>query len=167
MIARRSFSSPALRAAVAAVALGAVSVIWTMARALRPVDVSVSSTTSVATIDGLKRITAHTPVNIQSAVENDLFSPARTPPSTRYRMPGEDSKDEPRAEPMKPVLVGTAFATDGRSFATLQLGDAPPSLVHVGDRIGEWTVRSIARGKVVLESSQGTRAELVVTHPGN
>jgi hypothetical protein len=57
-------------------------------------------------------------------------------------------------------VLGTAVASDGKHFATLQLGTDSPKLVRVGDRIGDWTVRAISRGKVVVESSQGTRAEL-------
>jgi hypothetical protein len=100
-------------------------------------------------------------------VENDLFSPDRTAPDEPYRMPGEASpNDKPRAEPMKPIVLGTAVASDGRNFATLQLGGESPKLVRVGDRIGEWIVRSITRGKVVLESTEGARAELAAPRPG-
>jgi hypothetical protein len=82
-------------------------------------------------------------------------------------MPGESAPDnKPVVEPMKPLVLGTAVANDGRSFATLQLGDATPTLVHVGDKIGEWTVKGIERRKVVLVSTAGTRAELTVPKPG-
>ena len=56
---------------------------------------------------------------------------------------------------MKPIVLGTAVATDGRSFATVQLGDGRPTLVHVGGKIGEWVVKAIERGKIVLVSSSG------------
>jgi hypothetical protein len=107
------------------------------------------------------------PADIQSAVENDLFSPDRSAPSTPYRMPGEhEASDEPVVEPVKPAVLGTAVATDGRNFATMQLGDERPILVHVGDKIGEWTVKSIGRGKVVLVTAAGARADLTVPKPG-
>ena len=77
-----------------------------------------------------------------------------------------DGKEKPTVEPMKPIVLGTAVATDGRSFATLQLGDASPTLVHVGDKIGEWVVKAIERGKIVLVSTSGTRADLTVPKPG-
>ena len=60
-------------------------------------------------------------------------------------VPGDFRLDR-AVEPLKPLVLGTAVATDGRSFATLQLGDGSPTLVHVGDKIGEWTVKSIQRG---------------------
>ena len=82
-------------------------------------------------------------------------------------MPGESAPDDkPVVEPMKPLVLGTAVANDGRSFATLRLGDATPTLVHVGDKIGEWTVKAIERSKVVLVSTGGSRAELTVPKPG-
>jgi hypothetical protein len=107
------------------------------------------------------------PTDVQSAVENDVFSPDRSAPSAPYRMPGENApSDKPLVEPAKPTVLGTAVATDGRSFATVQLAGQPPTLVHVGDKIGEWMVRAIERGKVVLVSSAGTRADVTVTKPG-
>ena len=67
---------------------------------------------------------------------------------------------------MKPIVLGTAVATDGRSFATVQLGDGRPTLVHVGDKIGEWVVKAIERGKIVLVSSSGSRVDVTVPKPG-
>ena len=72
----------------------------------------------------------------------------------------------PVAESAKPAVLGTVVATDGRSFATLQLGADQPKLAHVGDKVGDWVVRAIQRGKVVLISTAGTRAELTVPKPG-
>jgi hypothetical protein len=167
MNVREFTRTPALQAASTLLVIAALVLVWTMARALRadaiPAPTPASSTSAIPA----KRGPARAPANIEAAVENDLFSPDRTAPDTPYRMPGESSPDDkPRAEPMKPVVLGTAVADDGRNFATLQLGSESPRLVHAGDRIGEWIVRSIARGKVVLETNDGARAELVVPKPG-
>ena len=67
---------------------------------------------------------------------------------------------------MRPTVLGTAVATDGRSFATVQLGDGRPTLVHVGGKIGEWVVKSIERGKIALVSSSGSRIDVTVPKPG-
>jgi hypothetical protein len=67
---------------------------------------------------------------------------------------------------MKPFVLGTAVGSDGRNFATLQMSDGPPRLVVVGDRIGDWVVKDITRGKIVLVSTGGLRAELTVVKPG-
>lgn len=161
------FSSPAVRAGLVAiiVALGVVTrTVVDVVRAAPMPDVPASASINVAQ---LTRGPLPPPADIQSAVENDLFSPDRSAPSTPYRMPGErDASDEPVVEPVKPAVLGTAVATDGRNFATMQLGDERPVLVHVGDKIGEWTVKSIGRGKVVLVTAAGARADLTVPKPG-
>jgi hypothetical protein len=83
-------------------------------------------------------------------------------------MPGEARPDDkPAAEPMKPTVIGTVVATDGRSFALMQLGNERPTLVHVGDKIGEWFVKAIARGKVTLVGpATGARVDVSVPKPG-
>jgi hypothetical protein len=37
----------------------------------------------------------------------------------------------------------------------------------VGDKIGEWVVKAIDRGKVTIINSSGGRADLVVPKPGS
>ncbi|HEY4131826.1 MAG TPA: hypothetical protein VGM50_14500 [Gemmatimonadaceae bacterium] len=153
---------------VALIVLGASVVVlgWSLVRAFRGEPMPVGETRTLASMETMRRPVARPPADIQTAVDNDLFSEDRSAPSESYRMPGETSDDKPVVEPMKPNVLGTAVATDGRNFATLKLGDSSPQLVRVGDKIGEWVVRGIARGKVVLVSNNGTRAELTVTKPG-
>jgi len=156
----------AARLALAACGAAFVLLAWTLVRALRPAPLPAPPAVAVAGIETMGRGAVRPPANIQAAIENDLFASDRSAPPSPYRMPGEkESNGEPAAEPMKPSVLGTAVATDGRNFATLQLGDASPMLVHVGDKIGEWVVKGIARGKVVLVSG-GSRAELTVSKPG-
>jgi hypothetical protein len=147
---------------VAVIVLG-----WSVVSAFRGEPLPSSSPTTVASLETMRRPTFRAPADIQTAVDNDLFASDRNAPDTPYRMPGESAgNDKPLVEPMKPNVLGTAVATDGRNFATLQLGDSSPQLVHVGDKIGEWVVKGIARGKVILVSNNGTRAELTVMRPG-
>ena len=159
--------TPAVRAAL--VVLGAAVVVagWSLMRALRATSDEAAPIMSVASLEPITRGPVPPPADLQTAVESDLFSRDRSAPAEPYRMPGESAPDDkPVVEPMKPLVLGTAVANDGRSFATLQLGDASPTLVHVGDRIGEWTVKSIERRKVVLVSTAGSRAELTAPKPG-
>ena len=158
--------TPAMRMALVVLGASVLVFFWTLVRALRAQPVANAAPTTLVGLDAVKRPPNRPISDIQVAVDNDLFSPDRSPPDTPYRMPGEASDDKPRVEPQKPIVLGTAVASDGHSFATLQLGMESPRLVRVGDRIGEWTVRSIARGKVVLEGSEGSRAELGVLTPG-
>jgi hypothetical protein len=165
---REWIRTPAMR--VALVALGASLLVfgWTLTRALRAQPIPAAVPTTPVGFDATKRAAARQVADIQVAVDNDLFSPDRSAPETPYRMPGEsDPNDRSRVEPQKPVVLGTAVASDGHNFATLQFGNDSPKLVRVGDKVGEWTVRSITRGKVVLEGTEGTRAELgAINLPG-
>jgi hypothetical protein len=156
-----------MRIALAALAIASLTAIWTLVRALRTEPLPPVTSLTVASLDGAKRGAYRPPVDIQAAVDNDLFAEDRSAPDNPYRMPGESGPDDkPAVEPLKPLVLGTAVASDGRSFATMQLGDASPQLVHVGDKIGEWTVKAITRGKVVLVGNTGTRAELSAPKPG-
>lgn len=158
---------PAVRASAALLAIAMAVTARAVVHALRPVPIPQAPQTTVVNVAQIARTPLPAPADIQSAVENDLFSPDRSAPSSPYRMPGErDRSDAPAVEPMKPQVLGTAVATDGRSFATLQLGDANPVLARVGDKIGDWTVKAIGRGKVTLVTAGGTRADLSVTKPG-
>jgi hypothetical protein len=164
---RSAIKMPGVRIALVAFGAAMVAVGWTLARALRTSAAAGAPVMSVAALEPITRGPVPPPADIQSAVESDLFSRDRSAPSEPYRMPGESAPDnKPVVEPMKPLVLGTAVANDGRSFATLQLGDATPTLVHVGDKIGEWTVKGIERRKVVLVSTAGSRAELTVPKPG-
>lgn len=168
MTTRDLARTPAVRAAFVLLVAASALVVWSLAGALRahPVPNAAAGGTAVS-LAALPRRVPSPPADVEAAVDEDLFSPERAAPAAPYRMPGESSaSDKPAVEPTKPAVLGTAVATDGRSFATLQLGGNPPMLAHVGDKIGEWVVRSIQRGKVMLTSAGGSRAELTVPKPG-
>jgi hypothetical protein len=153
--------------AIGALALAVALVLWTSVGALRSEPLPDTPPTTVASLETISSHATRPPADIMTAVDKDLFASDRSAPDTPYRMPGEsDEKDKPTVEPMKPIVLGTAVATDGHSFATLQLGDASPTLVRVGDKIGEWVVKAIERGKIVLVSTSGRRADLTVPKPG-
>ena len=165
---REWIKTPVMRLALAVLGASIIVFLWTLTRALRAQPIPSAVATTPVALDASKRPAVRQVADIQSGVENDLFSPDRTAPETPYRMPGEDSpNDKPRIEPQKPIVLGTAVASDGHNFATLQLGMDSPKLVRVGDKVGEWTVRSITRGKVVIEGTEGNRAALGATNqPG-
>jgi len=156
-----------VRIALGVLAIAIAVVGWTLVRALRMQPIPAGPPVMVANLETIGRGFERPASDVQAAFENDLFASDRSAPASPYRMPGESDGDEkPKVEPMKPIVLGTAVATDGRSFATVQLGDASPTLVRVGDKIGEWVVKAIERGKVVLVSATGTRADLTVPKPG-
>jgi hypothetical protein len=167
MSARPASAGLSSRVALTAFVLACALVAWTLVRALRTAPLPNAVATTPVSMEPMTRRPLSPPTDVQAAVESDLFSPDRTAPDTPYRMPGEsDGSDKPAVDPMKPAVLGTVVSTDGRSFASVRLGDASPQLVHVGDKIGEWVVKSITRGTVVILSANGTRAELTVPKPG-
>jgi hypothetical protein len=159
--------SAGARVALVVLLLSIVVTGWSVSQALRVQPLPDVPPTTLASLENIKGTGAAPAMDVQAAVENDLFSAERTAPEAPYRMPGEHApEDKPVIEPMKPIVLGTVVATDGRSFATLQLGDARPTLVHVGDKIGEWAVKAIVRGKVTLVSTSGARIDVTVPKPG-
>lgn len=107
------------------------------------------------------------PVDAATAVGVDLFSPERTPPAVRYRMPGEAAPPGAAAEPPKPIVLGTALASDGSSFATCQYQTARLLMVRVGDTVGDYVVRTIERGRVVFATPAGKTFEVLAPRAGS
>jgi len=159
--------TPAMRGAIVLLLVAIATVAWTLVHAVRAEPLPETPPSSSGT-GPIKRAVPPGPADVQAAVESDLFSSDRSAPSAPYRMPGEKTPEvKQAAEPPKPIVLGTAVANDGKSFATLQLGDDRPTLVHVGDKIGDWVVKAIDRGKVTIINTSGGRADLVVPKPGS
>ena len=79
-------------------------------------------------------------------------------------MPGED---EPKVGTVQqPVVLGTAVGLDGTDFITCQLGDGNPHIMHVGDRIGEYTIKTIERARVVFTTVHGEKLEVAPLKTG-
>jgi hypothetical protein len=163
---RAWMKTPAMRGAIVLLLIAMATVAWTLVHAVRADPLPQSPPSNG--VEPIKRSVPPGPADVQAAVESDLFASDRSAPSAPYRLPGEKSPEvKQAAEPPKPVVLGTAVANDGKSFATLQLGDDRPTLVHVGDKIGDWVVKAIDRGKVTIINTSGGRADLVVPKPGS
>jgi hypothetical protein len=157
-----------MRAALGALVVASALTLWALVQAFRGDEIPAATPIQTVSLETMSGGPPRTPADIDAAAENDLFAADRSAPSTRYRMPDEDAADAtPVAQPEKPAVLGTAVATDGRHFATVQLSNARPMLVHVGDTIGVWVIRSIGRGKIGLESPSGARVDVTVPKPGN
>ncbi|HEY9226746.1 MAG TPA: hypothetical protein VIP11_08880 [Gemmatimonadaceae bacterium] len=156
-----------LQTALAALALAVVTVLWSLVTAFRVAPIPDPPPTAIASLESIRHPEARPSSNLEATIEGNVFSVDRTPPATAYRMPGDpDPAARPMAQPEKPIVLGTAVATDGRHFATVQMSNTSPTLVHVGDKVGEWTVRLIERGKIVLTTATGLRAEVTVAKTG-
>ena len=166
---RQLTSTNAARTATSAVAIGVVLALWTLVRAIRLDAVPEAPPLQFATAEALAARPLPEMVDIRAAVDRDLFSPDRTAPEQRYRIPGET---DPAVhvvpiEPPKPVVLGTAISDSAHSFATCSLEAGAPTIVHVGDRIGEYTVKAIERGHVVFATSDGKKLDIPALKPGS
>jgi len=156
-----------LQAALAALGLSIAATAWAFVQAVRVEPIPNPPATAIASLETIRRGIKRPAPDLQAVVDNNVFSIDRSAPAAPYRMPGDpDPNARVAPQPERPILLGTAIATDTRHFATMQLRDGTTKLVRVGDRIGEWVVRAIERGKVVLVSTGGVRAEVTVTKPG-
>jgi len=156
-----------LQSAVVALGLAVLTAGWTTVHAFHAEPISDPPSTTIASLETIRRTPSRPKSDVEATVDNNVFSIDRTAPAAPYRMPGEpDPSARPVVQPEKPLVLGTAVATDGRHFATVQMRDGSPMIVRIGDKVGEWTVRSIERGKIVLVSTNGFRAEVTVSKPG-
>ncbi len=156
-----------MRLALGALGLALLLCAWTTARALRsnPVD---AAPASVSIVPGaLDTPPTAAQVDVGAAIEIDMFSPERTPPVARYRMPGEPEPVAAAAEPPRPVVLGTAIASDGTSFATCQYESTRLLMVRVGDKIADYTVKLIERGRVVFSTPAGKTFEVLAPRAGS
>jgi type IV pilus biogenesis protein PilP len=159
--------APFIRAGIVSLAIAAVLAIASLVRAIRITPVEASERTTSAE---LARVTTPAPapqIDLDAVGANGIFQPDRTALPYRYRMPGEPAPNDAGApEPMKPVVLGTVLATDGSHFATCQLPGGRPTVVRVGDKLGEYTVTAIAKNQVTFRNAAGRIIEITATRPG-
>lgn len=159
--------APFIRSAIATGIVAAALFMTSLARAVRIAPVEAAQGSASAE---LVRVTSTPPapeIDLGAVGANGIFQPDRTALPYRYRMPGEDApNDAPGPEPVKPVVLGTVLATDGDHFATVQMPGGKPTVLRVGDKVGEYTVMAIDRGKVAFKNAAGTIIEITATRPG-
>ncbi len=166
MSEREWISTGAGRAAAAALAVSTLVALWTLVHAVRIDPVPESPAPQFA---GGNAIVASAPapeVDIAAAVETDPFAADRSAPANRYHPPGEEGDDAgPKAAPVLPVVLGTATSDATHSFATIQLAESHATIMHEGDKIGEYTVKSIGRGHVVFTTRSGKTLDIPELKP--
>ena len=159
--------APFIRTAIVTLALAAVLMLVSLVRAIRVTPVQAAENTVSSE---LARVTTPPPapqIDLDAVGSNGIFQPDRTALPYRYRMPGEPAPNDAGApEPIKPVVLGTVLATDGSHFATCQLPGGRPTVVRVGDKLGEYTVTAIDKNKVTFKNATGRIFEITATRPG-
>src|SRR5690606_27401746 len=80
---------------------------------------------------------------LQLAIDNDPFQESRRRPPERYRMPGdpiEDAGPPPPPPPPPFQVLGIAQLPGGGGSAIMQVEDAPPRVVSVGESLFGYTL---------------------------
>ena len=150
---------PAMRAAAAVLLVAVAFAAWSIVDAVRAPDIPAVAAKPVVMV-ALAPPREPSPVDLDVAVDADLFSPDRRAPDEPFRMPGDPAPRMAQTSGPTPRVLGTAVAPDGSSFASAQLAGASPRIVRRGDRLGDYTVTSIARGHVVFTASSGTQVDI-------
>jgi len=154
--------APYIRTSLVALIVAVVVVASAFARAVRITAVVAGPVASDAE---LVRATSTPPlpdIDIEAVGANDIFQPDRTAMPSRFRMPGESGPESvaPSQEPARPVVLGTVVSTTGEHFATCQLPGGRPTIVHVGERFGDYTVVAIQPLGVVFKTASGSLLEI-------
>jgi hypothetical protein len=152
-------------AAVALLAAATVLTLWTLVHAIRIAPVPESTEPQFAGGSALAVAAPARNVDVAAAVETDPFAADRSAPEHAYRAPGEEGDGEPKAPSVEPVVLGTAVSDAVRSFATVQLGDSHATIMRVGGKIGEYTIKSIERGHVVFTTPSGKKLDIPELKP--
>jgi hypothetical protein len=158
--------STGMRVALGAAVIGVALCGWMLTRAIKIDEVGTAPATVSVVPGALDIPESRTEVDVRAAVAADLFAVDRTAPKERYHMPGE-ALAEGKVEPSKPIVLGTAIAADGSSFATVQFESSRLHMMHVGDTLGGYTVKFIGRGRVVFLTTAGTSLEILAPQQGS
>jgi hypothetical protein len=102
-------------------------------------------------------------------VNLDPFHPERRRPQIRYELPGsvpveKPANPVPAADPVE--LLGTVIVAGGRSFAMCQ-SSAGTQVVHVGEKVGGYTLKSVEPGSAVFMSPEGKTLNVSVKKTGS
>ncbi len=106
---------------------------------------------------------------LDDAVNLDPFHPERRRPQIRYELPGsvpveKPANPVPAADPVE--LLGTVIVAGGRSFAMCQ-SSAGTQVVHVGEKVGGYTLKSVEPGSAVFMSPEGKTLNVSVKKTGS
>jgi hypothetical protein len=154
------------RGAIALLAASAIVALWTLVHAIRIAPVPEIPAPQFAASGALTVSAPASAVDVGAAVETDPFAPDRTAPANRYRAPGEESDEiAPKAQVVEPVVLGTAASDPAHAFATIQLADSHATIMRVGDKIGQYTVKSIERGHVIFATPSGKNLDIPELKP--
>ncbi|MFI5245282.1 MAG: hypothetical protein ACHQQR_08670 [Gemmatimonadales bacterium] len=167
MNVRELTSTTAVRVALGALVVAAAVAVWALRGAIRT-DVAPSSDPRAAsTTFVLPPPSSGGPTDVRAAVAHDIFAADRQAPTERYRAPGDEEVATKKNEvtPSRPVVLGTATSASAPAFAVARLGSERPSIVHVGEKVGDYTVLTIDRSHVVFVAPSGEKFDIQPSKP--
>jgi len=106
---------------------------------------------------------------IMEAVDNDPFHPLRRRPAHRFHSAGSEVKGVLPALADRGLgiqVIGTAVSAGGGGFAMCAWGGAPPRIVRIGERVGDWTLRAVTPGAAQFVSATGASTVVRIAKPG-
>ncbi|HEX3928137.1 MAG TPA: hypothetical protein VHW65_09060 [Gemmatimonadales bacterium] len=165
MIPREWWDDRRFRIVAGVLLLALLCLGWTVANAWRIPTVAATPAAVNVMAGALDTPVAPAPIDLSAMGAAALFSPGRAAAPDRYRMPGEGVAAGPAPDAPRPVVLGTAIAADGSSFATCQFQSSRLLMVRVGDHVGEYLVKAIERGRVVFVSPAGKSLEVLALRP--
>lgn len=155
-----------VRLAGTALAAALALVLVTAWHALRRVDVQPLAGATSASSDSAGPQSSQEPYSLTrvlTALDKDPFHPQRRRPARRLQSAGGNVAAN---STLAVLVIGTAVSADGRGFAMCAWGGAPPRIVRVGERIGDWTLRAVSQGAAEFTSSTGVNAVVRIAKPG-
>ena len=169
MIEREILARPIVRGALAVCGLCLLLAGWTFMDAIRVRDVAEAAPVPFDASGLLAQPQRHSSIDVAAAVANDVFSPDRAAPAEPYRLPGDEEPsvhvEPPEAAP--PIVIGTAILGEGRNFAICELAGGKPETVRAGEKLGEFTVKTIERGRVVFSAPNGKLLDISASKTGS
>lgn len=108
------------------------------------------------------------PSELAGAVDSDPFRQDRSRPPIRYQLPGTAAPAPKETAPVAPpiVLLGTlVVGGEGHSFAMCQT-PAGPRIVHIGEKLGDLTLKRVGKQSAVFVSSSGKEVSVSVKPAG-
>lgn len=162
MMDRALLSARPVQLALAGLALAIAFTGWSLTRAVRIEPIPAGAPLRFNTAGAVMTPDSTTPPDVVSVVALNVFAPERTAPAQRYRLAGYE---RPAAELPKPYVLGTAVSTPERTFAMVKVGDSKVQIMHVGETIAGYTVKSIERGLVVFTAPTGERLAISAVRP--
>jgi hypothetical protein len=159
-----------LRIAFTVFAATVLLVVITGWRAIRIEDVQPLASAAPVSSDAAASQTqreGYSLTRVLAALDKDPFHPQRRRPARRLQAPVDGNFVPAVAQQGLMVqVIGTAVAADGSGFAMCAWGGAPPRIVRIGERIGEWTLRAVTPGAAEFTSATGATTVVRIAKAG-